>query len=117
MEFINYSKCSTCKKAKDYLDKNNINYVDRQIKEDNPNVDEIKNWILKYGISARKLFNTSGILYRSMNLKSKLDNMTEDEMINILASDGMLVKRPLLITDKKILIGFKEKEWVKNIKN
>lgn len=113
MEFINYSKCSTCKKAKDYLDKNNINYVDRQIKEDNPSVDEIKNWILKYGISARKLFNTSGILYRSMNLKSKLDNMTEDEMINILASDGMLVKRPLLITDKKILIGFKEDEWKK----
>ena len=111
MEFINYSKCSTCKKAKNYLDKNNIKYVDRQIKENNPSFDEIKTWIKKYNVSVRKLFNTSGILYRKLDLKNKLDNMNEDEMIKVLSSDGMLVKRPLLICDDKILIGFKEKEW------
>lgn len=116
MEFINYSKCSACKKAKDYLDKNNIKYVDRQIKEDNPSFDEIKMWIKKYNISVKKLFNTSGILYREMNLKNKLDDMNEDEMIRILSSDGMLVRRPLLLSEDKLLIGFKEKEWDSNFK-
>ena len=111
MEFINYNKCSTCKRAKEYLDKNNISYIDRQIKENNPKYDEIKKWIDKYNINIKKLFNTSGILYREMNLKDKLNNMNEDEMISVLASDGMLVKRPLLISNDKILIGFKEKEW------
>ena len=111
MEFINYNKCSTCKIAKEYLDKNNISYIDRQIKENNPTFNEIKKWIDKYNINIKKLFNTSGILYREMNLKDKLNNMNEDEMINILASDGMLVKRPILVSDDKILIGFKEKEW------
>ena len=112
MEFINYSKCSTCKRAKAYLDKNNINYADRQIKENKPSYDEIKKWIRKYDIPVKKLFNTSGILYRKMDLKNKLDNISEDEMIKILASDGMLVKRPILLSDNKILIGFKEDEWV-----
>ena len=111
MEFINYSKCSTCKKAKNYLDKYNISYIDRQIKENNPTFNEIKKWIDKYDINIKKLFNTSGILYREMNLKDKLNNMTEDEMISILASDGMLVKRPILVGEDIILIGFKEKEW------
>lgn len=111
MEFINYNKCSTCKRAKEYLDKNNISYIDRQIKENNPKCDEIKKWIDQYNINIKKLFNTSGILYREMNLKDKLNNMNEDEMISVLASDGMLVKRPLLISNDKILIGFKEKEW------
>ena len=111
MEFINYNKCSTCKRAKEYLDKNNISYIDRQIKENNPTFNEIKKWIDKYNINIRKLFNTSGILYREMNLKDKLNNMNEDEMISVLASDGMLVKRPILVSDDKILIGFKEKEW------
>ena len=111
MEFINYNKCSTCKRAKEYLDKNNISYIDRQIKENNPTFNEIKKWIDKYNINIRKLFNTSGILYREMNLKEKLNNMNEDEMISVLASDGMLVKRPILVSDDKILIGFKEKEW------
>lgn len=111
MEFINYSKCSTCKKAKNYLDKYNISYIDRQIKENNPTFNEIKKWIDKYDINIKKLFNTSGILYREMNLKDKLNNMTEDEMISTLASDGMLVKRPILVSEDIILIGFKEKEW------
>lgn len=111
MEFINYSKCSTCKKAKNFLDSNSIKYEDRQIKENNPSYDEIKTWINKYNVSIRKLFNTSGILYRKMDLKNKLENMTEDEMARLLATDGMLVKRPILVTDNNILIGFKEKEW------
>ena len=111
MEFINYSKCSTCKKAKIFLDSNSIKYVDRQIKENNPSYDEIKTWINEYNVSIRKLFNTSGILYRKMDLKNKLDNMTEDAMARLLATDGMLVKRPILVTDNNILIGFKEKEW------
>lgn len=111
MDFINYSKCSTCKKAKKYLDINNIKYIDRQIKENNPKYDEIKKWIIKYNISVRKLFNTSGILYREMDLKNKLNNMSDDEMIRLLSTNGMLVKRPILVTDNNILIGFKEKEW------
>ena len=111
MYFINYSKCSTCKKAKKFLDDRSINYIDRQIKDDNPKYDEIKRWICKYNISIKKLFNTSGILYREMNLKEKLNTMSDDEMIKTLSQDGMLVKRPLLITDNKMLIGFKEKEW------
>lgn len=111
MEFINYSKCSTCKKAKNFLDSNSIKYADRQIKENNPSYDEIKTWINKYNVSIRKLFNTSGILYREMDLKNKLENMAEDEMARLLATDGMLVKRPILVTDDNILIGFKENEW------
>ena len=111
MEFINYSKCSTCKKAKVFLDSNNIKYLDRQIKENNLNYNEIKRWINKYNVSIRKLFNTSGILYRQMDLKNKLDTMSDDEKIHLLSTDGMLVKRPILVTDKSILIGFKESEW------
>ena len=111
MYFINYSKCSTCKKAKKFLDDRNIEYIDRQIKIDNPKYEEIKKWINKYSINIKKLFNTSGLLYREMNLKDKLNNMDDDDMIELLAKDGMLVKRPRLVTDDKLLIGFKEKEW------
>lgn len=111
MYFINYSKCSTCKKAKNFLDDRNIDYIDRQIKIDNPKYEEIKKWINKYSINIKKLFNTSGLLYREMNLKDKISNMNDDDMIRLLAKDGMLVKRPLLVTDDKLLIGFKEKEW------
>lgn len=111
MEFINYSKCSTCKKAKYFLDSNSIKYVDRQIKDNNPSYDEIKTWINKYNVSIKKLFNTSGILYREMNVKNRLDTMTEDEKIRLLATDGMLVKRPILVADDSILVGFKENEW------
>ncbi len=111
MEFIEYSKCSTCKKAKKFLDDNDIKYVDRAIKESTPTYDEISLWIDKFSIPIKKLFNTSGIMYRELNLKEKLDNMSDDEKIRLLSSDGMLIKRPLLVSDDVILIGFKEKEW------
>ena len=111
VEFINYSKCSTCKKARKFLDSNGIKYEDRQIKENNPSYGEIKDWIKKYNVSIRKLFNTSGILYRKLNLKNKLENMTNDEMIRLLSTDGMLIKRPILVSDSYLLVGFKEKDW------
>lgn len=111
MIFIEYPKCSTCKKAKKYLDNNNINYEERNIKENNPSKDELNRWIKKYDIEIKKLFNTSGIKYRELNLKEKLPSMTYEGKIDILSSDGMLLKRPILITDKKIIIGFKEKEY------
>lgn len=112
MEFIEYFKCSTCKKAKKFLDDRNINYIDRDIISDNPSYEEIKIWIDKYSISVLKLFNTSGLKYRELKLKDKLKDMEIDEIIKLLASDGMLVKRPIVVSDKGILIGFKEKEWV-----
>lgn len=109
--FLWYSKCSTCKKAKDSLDKNKIVYLERNIKEEPPTILEIKCWLEKYSIDLKKLWNTSGILYREKKLKELLPTMTEEEKIKLLASDGMLVKRPILIGEKKIWIGFKEKEW------
>lgn len=111
MFFIEYSKCSTCKKAKKFLDDNNINYKDRSIKEENPTYDELKNWIEKYNIDIKKLFNTSGLIYRNLNLKDKLKDMTDDEKLKLLSSDGMLVKRPILLAENKIYLGFKESEW------
>ena len=111
MVFIEYSKCSTCKKAKKFLDDNNIDYKDRPIKEENPTYDELKSWIEKYNIDIKKLFNTSGLIYRNLNLKDKLKDMTDDEKIKILATNGMLVKRPILLTEDNIYIGFKEREW------
>lgn len=111
MEFIEYAKCSTCKKAKKFLDDRNIGYRDRAIKEEVPTYSEIENWVKKYGISLRKLFNTSGLKYRELNLKNRLKDMTDEEKIKLLSSDGMLIKRPLLVSDDGILIGFKEKEW------
>ena len=112
MEFIEYSKCSTCKKAKKYLEDNNIKYVDREIKEKTPTINEINNWIDKYDININKLFNTSGIIYREMKLKDRLDSMTKEEKIELLSNNAMLIKRPLLVCNDKILIGFKEKEYV-----
>lgn len=111
MLFIEYNKCSTCKRAKKFLDDHNISYIDRPIKEENPTYEEISNWIKKYNIDIKKLFNTSGLKYRELNLKDKLTSMTDNEKINLLSSDGMLVKRPLLISDDQILIGFKEQQW------
>ena len=111
MLFIEYPKCTTCQKAKKWLDDNQIKYTDRHIKESNPTYDELKEWIAKSGLPLRKFFNTSGLLYKSMGLKEKLESMTDDEQIRLLASDGMLVKRPLIISDNVILIGFKVKEW------
>ncbi len=116
MEFIEYKKCSTCKKAKEFLEKNNIKYIDREIKENTPTIEEITSWINNYNIEIKKLFNTSGLLYKEYKLKDKIDTMTEKEKIDLLANNAMLIKRPILVTDKKILVGFKEKEWAETIK-
>lgn len=106
--FIEYPKCSTCRKAKKWLEENNINFTDRHIVEQKPTKEELKEVILKSGLPARKLFNTSGNVYKSLNLKSKMDSLSEDEMLDMLSSDGMLVKRPLVIGDDFALVGFKE---------
>lgn len=112
--FIWYEKCSTCKKAKKYLDEKKQEYILRDIKQENPSYQELEKWVNEYNIEVKKLFNTSGILYREMNLATKLNSMTESEKIKLLSTNGMLVKRPLFITKDKIYIGFKEQEW-KNI--
>lgn len=109
--FIEYPKCSTCQKAKKWLDENNIEYVDRNIVTETPTKDELKKWIPKSGLDIRKFFNTSGMKYRELNIKEKIKDMSEDEIYELLASDGMLIKRPLFISDTLILKGFKEKEW------
>ena len=109
--FINYPKCSTCKKAKKVLEEKNIKYVDRNIVTDTPSYEELKEIIEKSGLSVSKFFNTSGLLYRSMNLKEELKNNSDDDKIKLLASNGMLIKRPILLTDDKVLVGFKEDEW------
>lgn len=113
MLFLQYPKCSTCQKAKKWLDANEITYADRNIKEENPTYDEIKEWHQKSGLPLKKFFNTSGMLYREMKLKDKLPEMTEEEQYRLLATDGMLVKRPLLIGEDFVLVGFKEAEWEK----
>lgn len=109
--FIEYPKCSTCQKAKKWLDENNIEYVDRNIVTETPTKDELKKWITKSGLDVRKFFNTSGMKYRELNIKEKIKDMSADEIYELLASDGMLIKRPLFISDTLILKGFKEKEW------
>lgn len=111
MTYICYPKCSTCKNAQKWLDDNGIEYETRDIKENNPTYDELKEWHGKSSLSLKKFFNTSGLLYRSMNLKDKLVDMSEEEQLELLATDGMLVKRPIIITDNTVLVGFKEKEW------
>lgn len=115
LTFICYPKCTTCKKAQKWLKDNNIEYVLRDIKEDNPSFDELKAWHTLSGESLRKFFNTSGLLYRSMELKDKLPSMSEEEMLSLLSSDGMLVKRPLLVGEDFVLIGFKESKWHEKI--
>lgn len=114
--FIEYPKCSTCQKAKKWLENHNIEFVDRHIIENNPSENELKEWIPKSGKELKKWFNTSGMKYKELNLKEKLANMSEEEKIKMLASDGMLVKRPILITANNILIGFKEEEWEEVLK-
>lgn len=109
--FVNYPKCSTCVKARRWLEENNVEFNSRHIVENNPTKDELKSWIVLSGQPIKKFFNTSGILYREMNLKEKVAQNNEEELLDILSSNGMLVKRPLLIGDDKVLIGFKEKEW------
>jgi transcriptional regulator, Spx/MgsR family len=109
--FIEYPKCTTCRKAKKWLEDHGVSFTDRDIREDNPSVDELKQWHQRSGLPLKRFFNTSGMLYREMGLKDKLGGMSEEEQFELLASDGMLVKRPLLITGEKVLAGFREKEW------
>ena len=111
VKFICYHKCTTCQKAQKWLDDNKIEYEFRDIKLDKPTFDELIEWHKKSGLPLKKFFNTSGLLYKSLDLKNKLPTMSEDEMLKLLASDGMLVKRPLLIGDGFVLVGFKEAEW------
>lgn len=115
--FNEYPKCSTCKKAKKWLDDHEIRYDDRHIVENNPSKDELKVWLAKSNKPVRKFFNTSGRLYRERGLKDKLDSMSEDEQLEILASDGMLIKRPLVVGDDFVLSGFREKEWERQFKS
>lgn len=116
MIFVCYPKCTTCQKARKWLDDNGIAYVFRDIKTDNPTYDELAAWHQASGLPLKKFFNTSGLLYKSMKLKSKLPDMNEDEMLNLLSTDGMLVKRPLLIGDKFVLVGFHENQWASCLK-
>lgn len=111
IKFICYPKCTTCQKAKKWLDDNNVEYSLRDIKIENPSNDELCNWHKVSGLPLKKFFNTSGLLYKSMELKDKLPNMSEEEQLNLLATDGMLVKRPLVIGRDFVLVGFKEDEW------
>ena len=111
MLFVNYPKCSTCKKARKFLEEKGVAFENRDIKEQNPTVDELKEWIAKSGLPVKKFFNTSGMIYRQMELKDKLPNMSEQEMIELLATDGMLVKRPILVSEDKVLVGFRQAEW------
>ena len=115
--FNEYPKCSTCKKAKKWLDDHEIRYDDRHIVENNPSKDELKEWLAKRNKPVRKFFNTSGRLYRELGLKDKLDSMSEDEQLEVLASDGMLIKRPLVVGDDFVLSGFREKEWERQFKS
>lgn len=111
LKFICYPKCTTCRKAKKWLDDNQIAYELRDIKLDRPTFEELTEWHKKSGLPLKKFFNTSGLLYKSLDLKNKLLHMSEDEMLKLLATDGMLVKRPLLVGDDFVLVGFKEKQW------
>ena len=115
MTFVCYPKCSTCQKAKKWLDEHNAEYTERHIAEDNPTYDELKEWHEKSGLPLRKFFNTSGKLYKEMQLKDKLPSMSEEEQLKLLATNGMLVKRPIIVSEDKVLVGFKEAEWAENI--
>ena len=116
MLFIEYPPCSTCKKARSWLDANGVAYTARHIKEENPTYEELKQWHQQSGLPLKKFFNTSGLLYKSMNLKEKLPAMTEEEQLRLLASDGMLVKRPLVVLEDQVLLGFREAQWLEALK-
>ena len=111
MLFIQYPPCSTCQKAKKWLDEHRLNYTERHIKEDNPCYEELKKWYEMSGLPLKRFFNTSGLLYKSMNLKDRLPAMSEDEQLRLLATDGMLVKRPIIVDGETVLTGFREAEW------
>ena len=116
MTFICYPKCTTCQKAQKWLDENGISYTFRDIKMEHPTYEELSAWHERSGLPLKRFFNTSGLLYKSMGLKDKLPQMSEDEMLKRLAADGMLVKRPLLVGDDFVLVGFKEAEWESRLK-
>ena len=116
MLFIEYPKCTTCKKAKKWLDEQGIEYTDRHIKEENPTLAELTEWHKLSGLPLKRFFNTSGVLYKNLNLKDKLPQMSEQEQLELLASDGMLVKRPLLVLDGAVLPGFKPEQWAELLK-
>ena len=113
MLFLQYPPCSTCQKAKKWLDDNGISYTDRHIKEQNPTYEELKAWYEASGLPLKRFFNTSGLAYKALGLKDRLPAMNEEEQLRLLATDGMLVKRPLIVTEKGVLPGFKEAEWTK----
>ena len=116
MLFLEYPPCSTCQKAKKWLDAQGIAYTDRHIKELNPSYEELKAWYEKSGLPLKKFFNTSGLVYKNLGLKDKLPTMSEEEQLRLLATDGMLVKRPLVVGEDFILTGFKEAEWIEKLK-
>lgn len=111
MIFVCYPRCTTCQKARKWLEANGVVFEDRHIKENNPSVEELKDWHKKSGLPLKKFFNTSGLQYKELKLKDRLPNMSEDEQFDLLASDGMIVKRPILIGDDFVLVGFNETEW------
>lgn len=114
--FVEYPKCTTCRRAKKFLQENNVEFIDRHIAEENPSKEELKTWLDKSGLKINKFFNTSGVLYREMQLKDKVKTLPEDELLDILATNGMLVKRPILVKEDTVLVGYKEEEWVENLK-
>lgn len=114
--FVEYPKCTTCKRAKKWLEENNVDFIDRDIKLENPTKEELKLWLDKSGLEIKKFFNTSGVLYREQGMKDKVKTLSQEELLDILASDGMMVKRPLIIGEDKVLVGFKEAEWESNLK-
>ena len=116
IQFIEYPKCTTCKKAKKWLEEQQISFQDRHIKEENPTEAELQEWIEKSGLDIKKFFNTSGMLYKELGLRDELKEMSQDEKIKRLASDGMLVKRPIIVSDNYILVGFKEEQWKEHMK-
>ena len=116
MLFVCYPKCTTCQKARTWLDAQGVSYEVRDIKLQNPSAEELRQWWQRSGLPLKKFFNTSGLLYKSMGLKDKLPQMSEDEMLKLLAADGMLVRRPLLVGNDFVLVGFKEAEWAERLK-
>jgi len=117
MQFICYPKCTTCQKAKKWLNEHNVKYTERHIVENHPTYDELKEWYMKSKLPLKKFFNTSGLLYKEMNLKEKLPIMSEDEQLKLLATNGMLVKRPLVVKEDLVLVGFRETEWTEFLEN
>lgn len=111
MLFLEYPPCSTCQKARKWLDEQGVAYTARHIRNENPSYEELKLWYTRSGLPLKKFFNTSGLLYKSLNLKEKLPAMSEEEQLRLLATDGMLVKRPLVVLENRVLTGFREKEW------